>query len=134
MVSQKRSLTKSKNMKNMVNTMINNQSVPRGVTVNYVQRWCGKDFGAKTVLDSGRSYTFQIADVANVTELTALYDFYSIDKVDIQFALQFEPKDVGTGLVTYPTIIMTPDYNDPTLPLSEAEVFEYGKTVKIEQF
>jgi hypothetical protein len=118
----------------MVKAMIANQSVPRGVTVNHVQRWCGKDFGAKTSADSGRAYTFQISDLNNVTELTNLYDFYSIDKIDVQFALQFEPKDVGTGLVTYPTIIMTPDYNDPTLPLTEAEVFEYGKTVSIEQF
>lgn len=78
--------------------------------------------------------SFQLTDLPSVAEITALYDFYSIDRVDVEWRLGLVPKDITTLLANYPIITFAPDYDDSTAPGSRNEVFEYGKNARVEQF
>lgn len=72
-------------MRKQVTDIMISQQVPKGVTTTHVVRWAAGGPIGFLPGDVGRSLSFQLTDLPSVSEITALYDFYSIDKVEVQW-------------------------------------------------
>jgi hypothetical protein len=69
-----------------------------------------------SALDFGQGWYFNLAQVPDFGEFTALYDAYIIDKVDLRFVLQSNYPE------KYPILIAAPDYDDATVPATVDEL------------
>lgn len=130
--------TKSKNaqLKAMIAAVVANSNIPRGVSTIHMQRVSVPpvSVGAPTVSDKGYGFSFQISDLPNVADLTSAYDFFSIDKVEVELHLMEMPRNNATMLGTGPLVILAPDYDDAIAPTAWNDLFEYGKNCNIVRF
>lgn len=87
-----------------------------------------RDFGtiAKSALDAGGSLQFTLDQVPGYAELTALYDAYSIDSVDVTFVWYQAFTGPGVAFAQSPVMIVTRDYDDANAPATFADVGEYS--------
>jgi hypothetical protein len=63
-------------------------------------------------IDSGLGWSFRLNDIPDFGDFTALYDAYTIDRVEITYILH----NVAPG--QFPTLFWAPDYDDDNTPLS----------------
>lgn len=119
---------KSKQSKTYKNNKLTMYKQPANNNVRLVKRHA--DFGQlviNPITGATGAYTFRLNQVAGYTELTAMYDRYKINAVEVTFF----PKVNGVHTLT---LVDTPDpyrlltcidYTDATPPANAAEVREY---------
>lgn len=90
-------------------------------------------FMYSTNTNSLDAIAFKLSDVPNYTELTALYDFYRINKVSVKIVPKFNTNNILDS-VTNSTQMIEPlvwtaiDYNDATIPTTLLEIQEYASS------
>lgn len=84
-----------------------------------------------TAANFSAGYDFRLSYLPNNSEYTALFDAYKIWKVDVQFIPKYNSSDFSSGGTAYglPTIYITEDRNDVSLPTSVAELQEYNSCI-----
>jgi hypothetical protein len=70
--------------------------------------------------------SFSLNQVPEFAELTALYDAYSIDKVEITFVWAKPYTGPAAGDARTPTMLITRDYDDANAPVTFDEVGAYS--------
>lgn len=87
-----------------------------------------RDFGIvnKVALDTGGSLQFTLDQVPGQAEITALYDAYSIDKVEIHFVWSQPTQGAAPGASVAPLMLCTRDYDDALPPVTYDTVGEYA--------
>lgn len=68
--------------------------------------------------------TFQLSDVANVSDFSNLFDHYRINKVVVRFWLRSDPGAQAAAGATYPKLYSVIDYDDSGL-LSQTQMREH---------
>lgn len=100
--------------------------LPPGVKAHKFTRL--RDFGAvpKSALDSGYALQFTLDQLPNYAEIQAMYDAYSIDKVEVTWHWYQPYVGPTSAEAQAPCIVCTPDYDDALTPTTLSEVSEYS--------
>jgi len=96
-----------------------------GEDVHYFVRLV--DFGVlgKAVSDQGFGIGFSLQDVPSYSEFTGLFNAFRIDKVDVTFLYQ---QTINTSTFCFPTLFVSYDANDITIPGTESVMLERANT------
>lgn len=104
---------------------------PSQIMHSHVRSW---EYGvlSRGAADQGYGFSFGLSDLPSSGELTALYDHYRLDTVEIRFELtgsgvSVAPAETPAG----PTILIAPDYDDNTAPSSISVIQQYGQMERI---
>lgn len=71
------------------------------------------------------SYFFYMSTINGGSELTALYDQYRFDKVEVTFTLRLDPGAQAAASAVYPKLWWARDY-DSAETISQAQMYERG--------
>lgn len=78
-------------------------------------------------VDQGYSTVFALSFVPGVTDFSALFDQYRIDKVEFVFEM-----DIADGALNsttkWPRVIIAPDFNNQSAPVTENDVLVYEQS------
>jgi len=107
--------------------------VPPAITHKFVRT---QDLGLITpaASDQGYAYSFALSSLPSASELTALYDMYRIDLIEV--IVELYAINQTTSTQAFPTLIAWPDYDDATAPstlsasteVAQAERFQFSPT------
>lgn len=89
----------------------------------------------------GGAFSFQLAQCANVSEITSLFDNYRIKKVVLRFdySVNQAPSTVaspsGNQATAVPIMHICPDFDDNAVPAARTSVLEngYARTVRLDK-
>lgn len=128
-------------MKNTRNAAFKKSSIRRSLSVHSFVRQSPNfqiSLAANNSYSSG-SIIYQLDNLVNYTEFTALFDQYKITKVDVMFKLhtnpymiyatQYTPGTLAAAPVTFPTLWLVNDKDDSTA-LARSEFQERGRAVR----
>jgi len=89
--------------------------------VHVLDRWWDYGFLAKAAADSGYGFSFQLSDLPNYNELTALFERFRIDQVECRIVYQQVP---NTATFSFPTVLFSTDNVDSAAPATELSVMQ----------
>lgn len=73
-------------------------------------------------------YSFNLGQLPNVGEFTALFDQYRITYIQVKFFLKIDPGAQTAATASYPRIFYCRDYDDDVLPPSLNVLREHNRT------
>lgn len=74
------------------------------------------------------SLSFNLGQLPNVSDYTALFDQYKISKVKLFFKLNQDPSAQTAASSYYPTMYYSVDHDDVTAPVSVNDMLQHGRT------
>jgi len=100
---------------------------PSSIVHHHVRTWEYGTLG-RAAADQGYSMSFALSDLANSSEFTNLYDHYKIAMVEVILELvNYGSATVAPSSLAQPTILMTPDYDNTTVPATLSVLQQYGQ-------
>lgn len=104
---------------------------PRNVDHHFVRSWDLGNLSAPTS-DGGWGYAFQLDQLPNYLEFSALYDFYKIRAVEVIWELT--PTAAATTKTSniMPVVLAYPDYDDSTAPASLSDALQASQMERLQ--
>lgn len=84
--------------------------------------------GVSNSYSFGGSCQWQLNDLVNNTEFSALFDQYTIEQVDVEISNLHNSATATDAAQTMPTIVFVPDFDDAGLPASAQALEEYQRS------
>jgi len=121
-------MTGRKQQKNGQNGKKNNSRVariPRGLQIHQFSRHVDDGTLVKSITDAGWAYAFNLQDLPNYTEFTALFDRWRIVNVEATLIYQ---QSINTSTFCFPTLFASIDLNDASTPATLNQILERENT------
>jgi hypothetical protein len=116
---------KNTTMPKNINSIAKKQGSKKGADREYAVRRTSQVVVATAATDIGRSGNFiQLNNVPDVGDFTALFDQFTIDRLDLHFVLTRSALSAGNSGI-FPTLLWAPDYNDSSAPTLVGDVLSY---------
>jgi hypothetical protein len=117
--------------KNKISNAKNPQKKPK--EREYAVKRTSQVVVATAATDIGRSGNFiQLNNVPDTADFTALFDAFTIDRIDLHFVCTRASVSAGNSGI-FPTLLWAPDYNDSSAPTLVGDVLSYDG-MQIHQF
>lgn len=109
------------------------KDLPPGTRIAKITRI--RDFGSvsNVALDAGGSLQFTLDQVPGHPEITAMYDGYSIDQVDVTFTWVAPFSSTTSASAVAPIMMLATDYDDALPPTTSDQVGEFS-TARLRPF
>lgn len=116
--------------------MLTKSTLPKGWRRHKYSRIADLGVVSLAATDSGRAIEFTLQQVPQVADLLAVFDAYSIDRIDVHIMYKSFQTATTVASSDHPTLITALDYDDANSPATSAvvrafdtaEIYQFGET------